>query len=72
MIGDYVLFGFAQTVVSTIGYTAECQQFPGQSTHLYKANHYVSIKHLPHVCHPLIKHPGIQDITRNESLNLVK
>ena len=27
MIGDYVLFGFAQTVVSTIGYTAGCQQF---------------------------------------------
>ena len=69
MIGDYVLFGFAQTVVSTIGYIAG---FPGQSTHLHKANHHVSIKHLPHVCHPLIKHPGIQDITRNESLNLVK
>ena len=32
MIGDYVLFGFAQTVVSTIGYIAG---FPGQSTHLH-------------------------------------
>ena len=27
MIGDYVLFGFAQTVVSTVLYGIKCQQY---------------------------------------------